>query len=140
MEYYFIFIPFKSHLISQFPQLNCTILTEDYFNNTLFYSNKGICQHFCNQMFCNDKHEFEAVYGMATQIKEGEKLKIFISQYDKPTQISSDNAHDNFGKQFLHILCKFNISSSTTGTHNHQHNPVERQIQLYKEGGVTSCT
>ena len=135
MEYYFPFIPFKSHLISQFPQINRTRLDEDYFNNNLFYSNKGICQHLCNQMFCNDKNYFEDFYSTATEIKGGEKLKIFISQYYESTQISFDNAKNQFGKQFLHILCKFNISSSTIDTHNHQHNPSEREIQLYKEGG-----
>ena len=57
----------------------------------------------------------------------------FISDYGAYIYIHSNNDHTEWSKYFLHILCKYNISSITTDPHHPQHNTTERRIQFYKK-------
>ena len=55
-------------------------------------------------------------------------METFISE-DKPTtHIRAENAMMEKRKTFLYIMCKRNISSSTTNMNPHKHNPSEHRI------------
>ena len=75
---------------------------------------------------------------MVTEIQGGVNMENFMSDDGAPTHKLSDHSYMECSLDLLHIMIKYNISTSTNETHHHQQNPDQLHIQVYKKRIIPS--